>query len=271
MGTEDDRINMYQGQGCPYSFVLLVVVYVGIPACYETKEMGVAHHNCDDGVHGTLIDWNPAEPLFEKCNRKWHKTKKTQPKIECLSKDDYQKDEYKMHHKCFPTPITYTDQPPRSGHHRPLWPKFGDYSFCPPQRWLHAVEHGAAIFLYHPCAPEDEINEFLALAQGCIYRRVSTPYRHLPRETPFAIVTYGCRIMLSSISEHRKDIVDYVRTHALRGTEHVNTNGQYDQGLRTPAKAVSGVEDKNICPQFPQTEEQKELEGNENIIDKFHG
>jgi len=27
-----------------------------------------------------------------------------------------------------------------SGDHRPVWPKFGEYIFVPPQRWLHNIE-----------------------------------------------------------------------------------------------------------------------------------
>lgn len=27
-----------------------------------------------------------------------------------------------------------------SGPHRPLWPKYGEYAYVPPQRWLHSIE-----------------------------------------------------------------------------------------------------------------------------------
>ena len=55
-------------------------------------------------------------------------------------------------HTCMNTKITYEDTPPRAGNHRPLWPAFGEYRFLPEPRWVHALEHGAAVFLYHPCA-----------------------------------------------------------------------------------------------------------------------
>ena len=55
-------------------------------------------------------------------------------------------------HACMNTKITYEDTPPRAGNHRPLWPAFGEYRFLPEPRWVHALEHGAAVFLYHPCA-----------------------------------------------------------------------------------------------------------------------
>lgn len=39
-----------------------------------------------------------------------------------------------------------------SGMHRPLGPKYGEYVFVPPQRWLNSMAAGAIIMLYHPCA-----------------------------------------------------------------------------------------------------------------------
>ena len=27
-----------------------------------------------------------------------------------------------------------------SGNHRPLWPKYGEYIYLPPQRWVHSIE-----------------------------------------------------------------------------------------------------------------------------------
>lgn len=41
--------------------------------------------------------------------------------------------------------------------HRPLWARYGEYEYCPVQRWLHNVEHGAIVGLYHPCADPEEV------------------------------------------------------------------------------------------------------------------
>ena len=36
-------------------------------------------------------------------------------------------------------------------------PKYGEYAYLPPQRWLHSLEHGAIVLLYHPCANSDQV------------------------------------------------------------------------------------------------------------------
>lgn len=51
----------------------------------------------------------------------------------------------------------------KSGTHRKLWPVYGEYVFVPPQRWIHSLEHGAIVLLYHPCANLNQVKkkEFL--------------------------------------------------------------------------------------------------------------
>ncbi len=89
-------------------------------------------------------------------------------------------------HVDLPYPITYTDSPPSSGTHRPVWGKWGEYSFLPEQRWLHNAEHGGLVFLYHPCAPPETIAALRAFAKavppddGGPFRWVMTPYPNLP-------------------------------------------------------------------------------------------
>jgi hypothetical protein len=36
--------------------------------------------------------------------------------------------------------LSYSDHPPSSGDYRPLAPKYGEYKYLPPQRWLHALQ-----------------------------------------------------------------------------------------------------------------------------------
>lgn len=45
-----------------------------------------------------------------------------------------------------------------SGTHRKLWPVYGEYVYVPPQRWIHSLEHGAIVLLYHPCANLNQVN-----------------------------------------------------------------------------------------------------------------
>lgn len=69
-----------------------------------------------------------------------------------------------------------------SGTHRPLWPKYGEYGFVPKQRWLHSLEHGAIVMLYHPCANKNEVQLLRKIVKGCLYRHIITPYNLLPQE-----------------------------------------------------------------------------------------
>ena len=97
-----------------------------------------------------------------------------------------------------PTAITYTDDPPMSGPHRPQWPNWGEYGFLPKQRWLHSLEHGGVAILYHPCAPADLIDALRSWAQntpndeGGPFRWVMTPYPGL--DSAFSLVTWRHRL-----------------------------------------------------------------------------
>lgn len=66
-----------------------------------------------------------------------------------------------------------------SGTHRPLWGVFGEYKFLPKQRWLHNLEHGAIVMLYHPCADRNEVNLLKKIVKNCLYKHIITPYNLL--------------------------------------------------------------------------------------------
>uniref|UniRef100_V5ID89 Secreted protein n=2 Tax=Ixodes ricinus TaxID=34613 RepID=V5ID89_IXORI len=50
-------------------------------------------------------------------------------------------------HYCMDTRIKYPSRIPTFEGHRPLWPRYGEYNYVPPQRWLHSIEHGAVVML----------------------------------------------------------------------------------------------------------------------------
>lgn len=60
-------------------------------------------------------------------------------------------------HRCMAVRVKYIERIPTIGPHRPLWARYGEYEYLPPQRWLHNIEHGAIVVLYHPCADQDEV------------------------------------------------------------------------------------------------------------------
>lgn len=98
-------------------------------------------------------------------------------------------------HVDLPTPITYADKPPSSGTHRFQWGNWGEYLYMPPQRYLHNLEHGGVVLLYHPCAPKATVEALRALAKAIApdaygpARWILSPYPDLP--TAVALVRWG--------------------------------------------------------------------------------
>ena len=136
-------------------------------------------------------------------------------------------------HACHSVPIFY-DQgntgghgalPPSLGRHRNAWPSEGEYTYAPPQRWLHSLEHGAAVFLYDPCLAEEDLCKIRAviskwkarLGDGDPFRFVLTPYKHLMR--PLAIVFWGRVYMSSCFAE--EDIDEFIEANYRMAWEDI--------------------------------------------------
>lgn len=84
--------------------------------------------------------------------------------------------------QCMEDSISYKASPPSNGPYRPLAPKYGDYRYLPPQRWLHTLKTGGVAFLYHPCADPDQIDRLKFLAQSCLKAYIITPYKNLTKD-----------------------------------------------------------------------------------------
>ena len=136
-------------------------------------------------------------------------------------------------HICLDKKIIYEEDIPTSGMHRPVWVTYGEYVFMvwlnifnfdsnlnklnwkfkPRERWIHAIEHGAAVFLYDPCASEIEIAKFKQLAKSCLRRHVITPSNSLGER--FNVVTYGCRLRMSQITGYENEIITYLKVVSI--------------------------------------------------------
>jgi len=158
-------------------------------------------------------------------------------------------------HRCMEKAIAYKKNViPVAGTHRPVWPVYGEYKFVPPQRWIHNLEHGGLVFLYHPCADQKLVEEMRRLVTGCLRRHVITPSRRLRPQRPFALVTWGCYLNFGKFEE--AGIVDWIRNNAIRkeGLQaapefKVWKDGDYDHLLKEKAKSVTDEQDSDICPQ----------------------
>ena len=81
---------------------------------------------------------------------------------------------------------------PNSGYHRAKWPKYGEYKWVPPIRYIHALEHGAIVFVYHPCAPNALVDRLRAIATGCLWKHLIFPFKSgLDQKYPAALLSYG--------------------------------------------------------------------------------
>lgn len=65
-------------------------------------------------------------------------------------------------HKCMHIKLNYMERIPTIGPHRPLWARYGEYLYLPVQRWLHNIEHGAIVGLYHPCADSEQVINYIS-------------------------------------------------------------------------------------------------------------
>ncbi|XP_037093288.1 uncharacterized protein LOC119113072 [Pollicipes pollicipes] len=156
---------------------------------------------------------------------------------------------YYPRHICMKQKIVYNETIPTYGPHRPLWAVFGEYLYVPPQRWLHNVEHGSVIMLYHPCADYEAVAELRQLVRGCIRKHVITPYPALSAARPLALVAWGCRMEMAHVDAAA--VRQFIRQRALHGPEgDYPKQGQYDFKLLRPAEPPLGssINDTVLCP-----------------------
>lgn len=128
--------------------------------------------------------------------------------------------------------IIYEQQPPTSGPHRPQWGRWGEYSWIPPERWLHNLEHGGIAFLYHPCASSELIDALREFARNYPaddtgeFRWILTPYEDM--EAPFAVVAWEWRALLDCFDA--EDISAFVSRVYRQATEDVAVDGSFSEG-----------------------------------------
>ncbi|XP_044057339.1 uncharacterized protein tp53i13 isoform X2 [Siniperca chuatsi] len=97
-----------------------------------------------------------------------------------------------------------------SGAYRPVRAESGEYLYCPPQRWLNNLHHGATVLLYHPCAPLHERQLLSVLARSCLPDYIITPHPQLNKHTPIALVSWGRTLELFTVAS--LDVCDWLET-----------------------------------------------------------
>lgn len=129
-----------------------------------------------------------------------------------------------------PIGLCYDMNPPSSGPHRPMWGRWGEYEYMPPQRYIHNLEHGGITFLYNPCASQDIIDSLRLLAcskaddDGGPFRWILTPYVGLP--TNIAVVAWEWSYANNCFDY--QGITDFIDDHYRNAPEDFYYNGSYD-------------------------------------------
>ncbi|KZC06978.1 PREDICTED: uncharacterized protein LOC107195223 [Dufourea novaeangliae] len=204
--------------------------------------MGQPSVNCDDARTNLTVDWNGSPADYTCYYEKLRPNKETIPHLYC----EHIPMTYVARHKCMYEKIEYDTDIPLYGPHRPLWPVYGEYRFLPKQRWIHSMEHGAIVALYHPCANPLEVKRLKSLVTSCLRRHIISPYNLLDHDRPLALLAWGCRLTMSYVNPDV--VIGFIREHALQGPEDIPSDGDFEEGLVHAAETVSDHLDTNLCP-----------------------
>ncbi|KAL3270241.1 hypothetical protein HHI36_009297 [Cryptolaemus montrouzieri] len=207
--------------------------------------MGIMTPRCDMAEDPLELDGSLG-PESYKCFRD-ESLFAPKPEIEPLLVVDHIPEHYMPWHICMNNSISYNKTIPTYGEHRTLWPRYGEYTFVPVQRWLHNLEHGAVVMLYHPCANSKEVKFLKQLVQRCLYQYVITALNKLSPERPLALVAWGASLELSKVDI--LEVFKFIKQRALKGPEDIDDDGQYYKNLIKPAsKRFKG---SDACPGIP--------------------
>ncbi|XP_015121381.1 uncharacterized protein LOC107044130 isoform X2 [Diachasma alloeum] len=217
-----------------------------IDSDHSSMQSGVAmgpSHNCDDGQTNLQVDWDHSPVNYTCYGQKITPDSSNDPTVYC----EHIPENYQALHICMTKTIEYDDVIPVYGNHRPVWPVYGEYIFLPNQRWLHSLEHGGLVMLYHPCANPLEVERLKDLVRNCLRRHVITPYSLMSEDRPLALVAWGCRLEMSYVNP--KIVQDFIRRKALRGPEAISRDGIFSDGIINKSKIVTDEDDTTLCPQ----------------------
>jgi len=148
----------------------------------------------------------------------------------------------------------YPNGIPMSGHHTPKWPKYGEYYWVPPLRYVHALEHGAIVFMYHPCTDDQQIRRLRKIASSCLWKHLFFSFKgDLNSTYPMAAVAWGNLVKIPEINDSNSaSIKIWIKEHAKVGGNNegrVFGNGAYSLALVKEAAIVTVEEDSEICPE----------------------
>lgn len=133
-----------------------------------------------------------------------------------------------------------------SGAHRYLYPQYGEYLYLPPQRWLHNLEYGSVLMLYHPCANKMQVDKLKTTLRACVYRHIISPSLLLTPKHPLALLVWSNSLEMSVV--HEATVVNFIKNFANKGPKSGEPNIQkYDAGLIQESRLVTDEKDSELC------------------------
>jgi hypothetical protein len=127
------------------------------------------------------------------------------------------------------TPVDYVHNPPASGPHYPVWARYQEHTAAVARPyWVHNLEHGAIVLLYHPGAPAETIAALrdayraLPLDPSCGHTRaLLTPDPLLDR--PFAVVAANHVLVCAAVNTPA--IIDFTLVRRNMAVEDACADG----------------------------------------------
>ncbi|KAF7660902.1 hypothetical protein LDENG_00273060 [Lucifuga dentata] len=209
----------------PVTLTVLAALWVSLSRCGGS---GTPWTGCDNGK--LLLERDlPSDTVYWDCpGSPWPESIQRLPTI------DTAYDPEPARQVCMDKHISYNHKTPNSGAYRPVRAESGEYFYCPPQRWLNNLHHGATVLLYHPCTPLRQRLLLSTLAQLCLPDYVITPHPELNKHMPIALVSWGRTLELSTMAT--SDVCDWLEMTATTGFMCSNDQSRkYNLLLTKPA------------------------------------
>ncbi|XP_053311820.1 tumor protein p53-inducible protein 13 [Spea bombifrons] len=179
---------------------------------------------CDNGRFN--IDVDVPDKSAYLCAEEYWPPPEVLPSISTSYKEE------NSYHACMDTKIEYTSRIPNSGMHRPKWAKYGEYIYCPPQRWVHNLKKGGVSFLYHPCVNPQLKEELAKVARSSMYKHIITPLKSLSRDRPIALAAWCATLEMSRL--RLNEVRDWLQANVYQQHDR-GKNGYYQHLLIQPS------------------------------------
>lgn len=211
------------------------LVLAGLAVCLAGASLCLAV--CDDAKFNIEIDL-PDKEAYRCPTDPWPLPEMVIPQLS----QQYSEQEARPY--CMDRVIKYSISIPNSGPYRPRGARYGEYEFCPPQRWVHNLQHGAVAFMYHPCVNPRLKEDLCSLARTYYYRHIITPHVGLTKDRPLALASWAATLEMQQIN--LTEALTWLHENTLHTSKYELKGNTYDYLLVRPA--VASLNEKDQMP-----------------------